>query len=339
MTRYIIKRLLYLIPVLLGVSIIIFAIIHMAPGDPAQVMLGPRASQEDIMRLKEKLGLNKPLVAQYFDYLKNALRGDFGRSIRTGKPVLEEIKTRFPATLKLGALGMILAIVLGFPLGVLAAIKQDTWIDKVSSFLALFGFSVPNFWAGLMLMLLLSAIFPIFPSSGYGSWKHLVLPGLALAIQTIAVIARMTRSSMLEIIRQDYVKTAKAKGISGRLVLGRHIIRNALIPVVTIAGLYFGHSLGGVVVTETVFSYPGIGRLLVSAIRSQDYPVVQTGVLLFAACVGVVNLLVDVVYGYLDPRIKAQYRSIKEKEGDQLDMIGTETAEEREDIDAEKQTK
>ncbi len=312
MLRYILKRLLLLIPVLLGVSIIIFVIIHMAPGDPAQVMLGPTATQTDIEQLRENLGLNKPLHIQYFIFLKNALQGDFGRSIRTNTPVMEEIMSRFPATLKLSATGMLLAIIIGFPLGVIAALKQNTITDSISSFLALVGFSVPNFWAGLMLMLLLSVIIPVLPSSGYGSWQHLILPGLALAIQTTAVIARMTRSSMLEIIRQDYIKTAKAKGISSKLVLFRHIIRNALIPVVTITGLYFGHSLGGVVVTETVFSYPGIGRLLVNAIRAQDYPVVQAGVLIFAAGVGVVNLIVDVIYGYLDPRIKAQYRAIKE---------------------------
>lgn len=312
MFRYIFKRLLLLIPVLLGVSIIIFIVIHMAPGDPAQVMLGPMASQEDIAQLRENLGLNKPLYTQYFIFLKNALQGDFGRSIRTNAPVIEEIKTRFPATLKLAVTGMVLAILIGFPLGVLAALKQNTITDTISSFLALLGFSVPNFWAGLMLMLLLSVIIPVLPSSGYGSWRHLILPGLALAIQTTAVIARMTRSSMLEVIRQDYVKTARAKGISNKLILVRHIIRNALIPVVTITGLYFGHSLGGVVVTETVFSYPGIGRLLVNAIRSQDYPVVQAGVLIFAAGVGIVNLIVDIIYAYLDPRIKAQYRSVVE---------------------------
>jgi len=310
MIRYILKRLLLFIPVLLGVSIIVFTIIHMQPGDPVQVKLGIMANQENIAQMRESLGLDKPLHIQYFIFIKNALRGDFGRSIRTDTPVMEEILSRLPATLKLSVLGMLLAIIIGFPLGVLAALKQNTIIDMTSSFLALIGFSIPNFWAGLMLMLLLSVYIPIFPSSGYGTWQHLVLPAITLAIQTIAVITRMTRSSMLEIIRQDYVKTARAKGISDKLVLVRHIIRNALIPVVTIAGLYFGHSLGGVVVTETVFSYPGVGRLLVDAIRSQDYPVIQAGILIFATGVALVNLIVDVVYAYLDPRIKAQYRGI-----------------------------
>lgn len=314
MLRYILKRLLLLIPILLGVSIIVFTVLHMSPGDPAQIMLGPMASQESIAQMRESLGLNKPLYIQYFIFLKNTLQGDFGRSIRTNTPVIEEIFSRLPATLKLSTLGMLLAIIIGFPLGVLAALKQNTIIDTTSSFLALIGFSIPNFWAGLMLMLLLSVYIPVLPSSGYGSWQHLVLPSLTLAIQTIAVITRMTRSSMLEVIRQDYVKTARAKGISDKLVLVRHIIRNALIPVVTIAGLYFGHSLGGVVVTETVFSYPGVGRLLVDAIRSKDYPVVQAGILIFAVGVALINLIVDVVYAYLDPRIKAQYRRIKKGE-------------------------
>lgn len=308
MIRYILKRIALLVPILLGVSILIFGVIRLAPGDPAEVMLGPTATQEDIELLRDKLGLNRPIVVQYGIFLKNALHGDLGRSIKTNNPVMEELLQRFPATITLAFSSIILALLVGFPLGMIAALKQNTVWDALSSFLALAGFSIPNFWAGLMLMLLFSIVVPIFPSSGYGTWKHMVLPTVVLAIQTMAVIARMTRSSMLEIIRQDYVRTARAKGIANRLVLFRHIVRNALIPVVTIAGLYFGHSLGGVVITETIFSIPGIGRLLVDAIRSQDYPVVQGGILVFALCVGVVNLIVDVIYAFLDPRIKAQYR-------------------------------
>ncbi len=308
MIRYILKRIALLIPILLGVSILIFGVIRLAPGDPAEVMLGPTAEREDIELLREKLGLNRPIVVQYGTFLKNALQGDLGRSIKTNNPVTEELLQRFPATITLAFSSIVLALLVGFPLGMIAALKQNTVWDALSSFLALAGFSIPNFWAGLMLMLLFSIVVPILPSSGYGSWKHMVLPTVVLAIQTMAVIARMTRSSVLEIIRQDYVRTARAKGIANKLVLFRHIVRNALIPVVTIAGLYFGHSLGGVVITETIFSIPGIGRLLVDAIRSQDYPVVQGGILVFALCVGVVNLVVDVLYAFLDPRIKAQYR-------------------------------
>ncbi|MFW5981237.1 MAG: nickel ABC transporter permease [bacterium] len=313
MTKYILKRILMLIPVLIGVSIIIFLILHLSPGDPATVMLGPRATQAEITQLRENMGLNKPLPVQYLTFITNAIKGDFGRSIRTNNPVISEIMSRLPNTIQLSLAGILFSIIIGFPLGVLAAVKQNSFTDRLSSFLALVGFSVPNFWAGLMLMLLFAVLIPILPSSGHGTWKHLVLPAIGLGIQTTAVIARMTRSSMLEIVRQDYVKTAKSKGINKRIVLFRHIIRNALIPVVTIAGLYFGHSLGGVVATETVFSYPGVGRLLVDAIRNQDYPVVQAGVLFFALGVGIVNLLVDITYAYLDPRIKSQYRSIKEE--------------------------
>lgn len=311
MLRYFLRRLLLLIPVLLGVSVVIFSIVHLAPGDPAEVMLGPSATQEDIANLREQLGLNRPLYVQYGAFLGNALRGDLGRSMRSNAPVVEEIMDRFPATLTLAVLGMAFAIGIGLPLGLLAALKQNTWIDALCSFVALAGFSIPNFWIALMLMLLFSIYIPILPSSGIDSWKNLVMPTIVLGVQTMAVIARMTRSSMLEVIRQDYVRTARAKGISDRLVLTRHILSNVMIPVVTIAGLYFGHSLGGVVVTETVFSIPGLGRLIVDAIRSHDYPVVQGGVLFFALCVGVVNLLVDMLYAALDPRIKAQYRAVR----------------------------
>ncbi|MDI9369348.1 MAG: ABC transporter permease [Synergistaceae bacterium] len=311
MLRYFLRRILLLIPVLLGVSIVIFSIVHLSPGDPAEVMLGPSATQEDIANLREQLGLNRPLYVQYGAFLGNALKGDLGRSIRSNAPVIEEVLERFPATLTLAILGMVFAVGIGLPLGLMAALKQNTWVDALCSFIALAGFSIPNFWIALMLMLLLSIYIPILPSSGMDSWKNLIMPTIVLGVQTMAVIARMTRSSMLEVIRQDYVRTAKAKGISDRLILTRHILSNVMIPVVTIAGLYFGHSLGGVVVTETVFSIPGLGRLIVDAIRQHDYPVVQGGVLFFALCVGVVNLMVDLLYAVLDPRIKAQYRAAR----------------------------
>lgn len=260
MLRYFIKRLMFLVPVLLGVSVLIFSIVHLAPGDPAEVMLGPSATQEEISNLREQLGLTKPLYVQYGIFLTNTLKGDLGRSIKSNAPVVEEILDRFPATLTLAVLGMIFAIVVGLPLGILAALRQNTWVDALCSFFALVGFSIPNFWVGLMLMLLLSIYIPILPSSGFDSWRNFIMPTIVLGIQTMAVIARMTRSSMLEVIRQDYVRTARAKGISDRLVLVRHILGNVMIPVVTIAGLYFGNMLGGVVITETIFSIPGLGR-------------------------------------------------------------------------------
>ncbi len=313
MLAFVLRRLLFFAPILLGVSLLVFSIMHLTPGDPAQIMLGAEASQEDIAKFRQSLGLDRPLAVQYGIFLQNLLQGDLGRSIRTNTPVWEEIASRVPATLLLSVNGMLLAVLFGFPLGILAARRQNSWHDTISSALALLGFSVPNFWAGLMLMLLFSVAIPILPSSGYGEWSHLVLPSLALGIQIMAVIARMTRSSVLEVIRQDYVRTARAKGVAERAVLWRHTVRNALIPVVTIAGLYFGILLGGVVVTETVFSYPGIGRLLVESIRAHDYPLVQGGVLFFSVSVCAVNLLVDILYAFLDPRIREEYAAGKGK--------------------------
>ena len=309
MLRYTMRRLTFFPPILLGVSLLVFTIMHLTPGDPAEIMLGTEATPLQIEQFRRNLGLDQPVYIQYFIFLKNALQGDLGRSIRTNNPVLEEILSRFPATAMLAACGLALGILLGFPLGLTAALRQNTAVDALASFSALLGFSIPNFWASLMLMLLLSIVIPVLPSSGYGTWQHLVLPSLTLAIQIMAVIARMTRSSMLEVIRQDYVRTAQAKGIPAFFVLAHHSVRNALIPVVTIAGLYFGLLLGGVVVTETVFSYPGIGRMLIDAIRAHDYPLIQGGVLIFGVCICAVNLIVDIVYAFLDPRIRAQYRS------------------------------
>ena len=307
MLRYVLRRILFLIPVLIGVSILIFSIIHLAPGDPAETMLGPSATAQDLAELRFQLGLDKPLTVQYLSFMSRAVQGDFGRSIRTNNSVLEEILDRFKPTLELALLSMLLAVAMGIPLGIMAALKQNTWIDTLCNFLALLGFSLPGFWLGLMLTF--SIIFPILPSSGYGSWKQLIMPTIVLGTNTMAVIARMTRSSMLEVVRQDYVRTAKAKGLAWWIILGRHILSNVLIPVVTVAGLYFGNMLGGVVITETIFSIPGVGRLIIDAIRFHDYPVVQGGVLFFAFCLSLVNLGVDLIYALLDPRIKAQYRA------------------------------
>lgn len=309
MTRYFLKRILFLIPVLLGVSVMIFSIVHLAPGDPAEIMLGPDATREEIEQYRITLGLDRPLPEQYLKFLASALKGDLGTSLKSNTPVLSDILNCFPPTLTLASTSMLLAIAVGLPLGMLAALKQNTWIDGLCSLVALAGFSIPAFWVGLLLMLAFSIAFPILPSSGWGELRHVVLPTIVLGIQGMAVVARMTRSSILEVIRQDYVTTAYAKGISYRLVLFRHILSNALIPIVTVIGITFGHSLGGVVVTETIFSIPGIGRLIVDSIRSHDYPIVQGGVLFFAFCVGIVNLLVDMIYAMIDPRIKSQYRS------------------------------
>lgn len=309
MLRYIFRRIVFLIPVLIGVSILIFTIIHLAPGDPAETMLGPAATAQDLAELRERLGLNDSLPKQYLTFLTNTLRGDLGRSIRTDNPVLEELLDRFKPSFILAVCSMLFALIIGIPLGILAALKQNTWIDTLCNFFALLGFSLPGFWLGLMLMMLFSIMLPILPSSGYGSWQQLIMPTIVLGTNTMAVMARMTRSSMLEVIRQDYVRTAKAKGLKWRLILVRHILSNVMIPVVTVAGLHFGHMLGGVVITETIFSIPGVGRLIIDAIRFHDYPVVQGGILFFAFCLSLVNLGVDLLYALLDPRIKAQYRA------------------------------
>ena len=313
MLRYIVRRLIFFPPILVGVSLLVFAILHLTPGDPAEVLLGPEAGAAQLEQLRRNLGLDRPLHIQYLVFLKDALRGDLGRSIRTNNPVAEEILSRLPATATLAACGLLIAVVLGFPLGLASALRRNTAVDALAGLCALLGFSIPNFWAALMLMLLLSIILPVLPSSGYGGWQHLILPALTLGIQIMAVIARMTRSSMLEVLRQDYIRTAHAKGIPTLQVLLHHSVRNALIPIVTIAGLYFGLLLGGVVVTETVFSYPGLGRMLVDAIRAHDYPLIQGGVLTFGLCICTVNLLVDLAYAFLDPRIRAQYRAPRER--------------------------
>jgi len=308
MLRYFRKRLFLLIPVLLGVSLLVFVIVHLAPGDPALTLLGPNATQEELVELRTQLGLDKPLVLQYGLFLKNILKGNLGKSLLSGEPVLSELKQRTPITLRLAIWGTLFSILIGIPLGTLAALYQNTWIDNLCSFFALAGFSFPNFWLALMLMLMFSIYFPVLPSSGMGTWKHLILPVIVIGIQNMAIIARMTRSSMLEIIRQDYIRTAHAKGMPSRIILFRHIFSNALIPVITVIGLNFGNSLGGLVITETVFSIPGTGRLLVDAIRANDYPVVQGGVMFFALFVGLVNLSVDFIYAIVDPRIKSMYR-------------------------------
>jgi len=308
MLRYLVKRILLLIPVLFGVAMLIFSIVHLAPGDPAQTMLGANATQEEISALRISLGLERPLYVQFAIFVGNAMRGDLGKSIITNDSVLREIFLRLPATCTLAALGLLFALALGIPLGMIAAIKQNTLADAICSFVALAAFSIPNFWLALMLMLLFSVMFPILPSSGLGDWRNLLLPTVVVGGQFMAIIARMTRSSMLEVIRQDYIKTARAKGLPYKLVLMRHSFSNVLIPVITIAGLSFGQALGGIVITETVFSIPGTGRFLVDAIRAHDYPVVQGGILFFAFFVGCVNLVVDMLYAFVDPRIKAQYR-------------------------------
>lgn len=304
MTRYILRRLVLVIPVLIGVSMVVFWMIRAIPGDPARVIAGEGAPLETVERIREQYGLNEPLHVQYALFLKHLLEGDLGRSIRSRRPVVEELEMRIPATLELAAGSMLVALVIGVTTGVLSAVRPNSWIDALSMFIALVGISMPVFWLGLMFMYLFSYQLDWFPTAGRGSWRHLVLPSLTLGLSSAAIIARMTRSSMLEVLRQDYVRTARAKGLHERAVVLKHAFRNALIPIVTVTGLQFGSLLGGAVLTESVFAWPGIGRLMVDSIIARDYPVVQGAVLVVALAFIMINLVVDVLYAYVDPTIR-----------------------------------
>lgn len=308
MHKYILRRLFLLIPVMLGVSFVVFTIMFFTPGDPVRVMLGERAPEAEIEAMRERMGLNEPFAVQFGSFVFNAARGDLGRSLVTNRPVFDELYARFPATLQLAAAGVLVAVLMGIPIGIVSATKQYSMFDGMSMALALVGVSMPNFWQGMMMILLFSIVLGVLPSSGYGTFMHLILPALTIGTSSAAIITRMTRSSMLEVVRQDYIRTARAKGLSERVVINQHALKNALIPIVTVIGLQFGYLLGGAVLTETIFSWPGVGRFMVDAIRQRDYPVVQGGVLLLALTFSVVNLLVDILYAYIDPRIKAQYK-------------------------------
>jgi len=309
MHKYILRRLAMLIPVMLGVSFIVFTLMYLTPGDPARIMLGESAPKADVERLSEELGLDDPFLVQYGRYVKDAVvYQDIGRSYVTKRPVIGEIMDRFPATLKLAALGVIVAITLGIPTGIISATKQYSIFDQVSMIAALLGVSMPYFWQGLMMILLFSVNLKWLPSSGFTSLKHMILPALTIGTSAAAIITRMTRSSMLEVVRQDYIRTARAKGQAESVVINTHALKNALIPIITVIGLQFGGLLGGAVLTESIFSIPGVGRLMVDSIKSRDFPVVQGGVLFIAITFSFINLFVDVLYAYVDPRIKSQYK-------------------------------
>jgi ABC-type dipeptide/oligopeptide/nickel transport system permease component len=310
---YALRRLLLALPVLFGVSLLVFAVLHLAPGDPAAIMLGAQATKEDVVRLHRDLGLDQPLVVQYVRWMGHVLQGDLGRSIPLGRAVLPEVLLRFKATLVLTAGALLIAILLGLAAGIVSAVKQYTWLDRISMGVAVTGVSLPVFWTGIMLILLFALQLRWFPSSGmsspYGSgvadvlW-HLVLPAVTLGTASAAALARLTRSSVLEIIRQDYVRSARAKGLAERAVIARHVLKNAINPIITVLGLQVGFLLGGAILTETVFSWPGLGSMMVRAIQARDYPLVQGGVLLIATTFVLVNLVVDLLYAVFDPRIR-----------------------------------
>ncbi len=307
MSKYIIRRVLVCIPILLGLTVIVFSMMHLIPGDPAQVILAQSGARPEVVeRLREQLGLNLPLHVQYLRFLDNLAHGNLGNSLFTHRPVTEIIAQNLPSTMELALSAMCLAIILGLIFGVLGAVYQDTWIDNLVMTLAVVGISMPSFWVALLFIFFFSLFLGWLPAGGQGTPQHLILPMVVLGWNSAAVIARLVRSSLLEVLRQEYVTTARAKGLGEPIVLLRHALRNALIPVITVAGLQFGFLLGGTVVTETVFARQGLGRVAVDAIIYKDLPVVQGIVLLIAIIYMLVNLLVDVTYAFLDPRIRYQ---------------------------------
>jgi len=333
-TGYVIRRLLIAVPILFGITLIVFLMLHTAGGDPAVIMLGPRASDESLAELRHELKLDRSLPVQYLDFLSKAVRGDFGDSYRSRQPVADEVFNRFPATIELAVAAMLIGTVIGIAAGVVSATRQNSIVDLTSTVGSLIGVSIPTFWLGIIMIVIFGVELKWLPISGrvdsrigadpsvrfvvlssliHGDWtifkdalKHLVLPAFTLAAWPAAIIARMTRSSLIEALHQDYIRTARAKGLTDRAVTWRHAVRNAMLPVVTVAGLEFGGLLAGAVVTEQVFSWPGIGKLTVDSITNRDYQIVQGVVILIGVIFIVINLLVDLLYAWLDPRIHYQ---------------------------------
>jgi len=304
MIVYVLRRLLLLIPVLVGVSLISFALLQLVPGDPALILAGEEATEEVLARIRQEYGLNRPLPIQFLAYLRHALHGDLGISIQSRQPVATLLAQRLPFTLKLAFLAILVSATLGVIAGIVAATHRNSSIDIAALLGSLVGISLPIFWLGLLAILVFSVKLRWLPSGGTGTIAHLLLPALVLGAASSAVIARTTRASMLEVLRQDYVRTARAKGVSDRLVVYRHALGNAMIPILTVFGLEFGYNLGGAVLTETVFSLPGVGRLIVEGIFARDYPVVQGALLVVATTFVLVNLVTDVAYAFFDPRIR-----------------------------------
>lgn len=304
MLKYIIKKLLLMIPVLLGLTIIVFLILHLAPGDPVHKVVGPNATPEVYENVKRSMGLDRPLIIQYFDYLGNLLKGDLGSSILQHRPVADIVMERFPITIGLGVRALLLSFLIAVPVGIIAAVNRNKLLDYFAMTFALVGISMPTFWFGMLLLYFLAYKLRLFPISGYGTWKHLMLPVITMGLTDAAVIARMMRSSMLEVIGQDYIRTARAKGLKEKVVTNKHALKNALIPVITLLGMRMGWIIGGSVTLEIIFSIPGLGRTMVDSIFSRDYPVVQGSILILAASVMISNLIADILYAVVDPRIR-----------------------------------
>jgi ABC-type dipeptide/oligopeptide/nickel transport system permease component len=303
-TTYVLKRLALAVPVLAGITVILFVAIRLLPGDPAVVMAGDLAPDEYVQQLRRSMGLDKPVYVQYVLYLGNVVRGNFGRSSKSLRPVLAEIRDRYPYTIQLTVAGMLVAAVLGISAGAISAINRDSLFDYGSMVVALFGVSVPVFWLGLIMILLFAVNLRLLPAGGAGTPLHLVLPALTLGASAAGILARMTRASMLEVLGSDYVRTARAKGLREISIVLRHVLPTAFTPVLTIIGLQFGSLLGGAVITESVFGWPGMGRLIVDSIAARDYALIQGALLVFAASFTLVNLAVDVLYAVIDPRIR-----------------------------------
>lgn len=307
MLKYIWKRLLLMVPVIIGLSFVLFSIMELTPGDPARSMLGEYAPDEEVTKLREELGLNDPFFVRYGRYVWNALHGDFGTSYRTNIPAAEEIATRFPATLKVAFFAVLLAVVVGIPVGIVSAVKQYSTVDISSMISALVFTSIPPFWLGLLLILFFSVKLQVLPAVGSDSWKHFIMPAVAMAAAQMATLVRMTRSTMLEVIRQDYIRTAKAKGAAPARIIFIHSLQNALLPVVTAVGISFSNLLGGALIIENVFGISGLGTLMVESVTGKDIPMLISSVLFAAVVGGFVNLGVDLLYTFIDPRVKSQY--------------------------------
>ncbi len=314
MAKFIIRRLLWVIPVMLGVIFIVFAIDRFSPGDPVAAELGSGYTQEQYDAKKAELGLDKPFFVQFFNYVGGIVtRGDFGKSYHTGLSVSKSIGERFPITFRLAVISILIAVGLGIPFGVICATRQYSWADNLVTTFALIFAAMPGFWLALMLIICFSIQIKLFPASGYEEWKCWVLPALASGLSFIATITRMTRSSMLDVVRQDYITTARAKGVDEGTVIRKHALRNALIPIITTIGFQFGILVSGSVIVETIFNMPGMGSLMMTAINNKDYPVIEGCVLVLAFLICIINLITDIAYGIADPRIMAQYTGGKKK--------------------------